>query len=234
MENSVWRKVSVLEGEKVKRPVDPYISGYEFIDWDVDLETIKTDTTTYAIMNKLEADPEPEPTPKPIPEPEEIIEEPLLEDDEIIIVQKVPEKRKINIFPYLLIILLFVLLLPLILLLLTRSVIPFTYILDRENKEMIITGYKGSDREVFIKEHYRPFIFKYEVTEIAANAFNGIDNNGNANFNQHIVSVTVPATILKIGSKAFANCIHLKEIRGLNRDCYVAQDAFGITDQIWQ
>lgn len=234
VENSVWRKVSVLEGEKVKRPVDPYISGYEFIDWDVDLETIKTDTTTYAIMNKLEADPEPEPTPKPIPEPEEIIEEPLLEDDEIIIVQKVPEKRKINIFPYLLIILLFVLLLPLILLLLTRSVIPFTYILDRENKEMIITGYKGSDREVFIKEHYRPFIFKYEVTEIAANAFNGIDNNGNANFNQHIVSVTVPATILKIGSKAFANCIHLKEIRGLNRDCYVAQDAFGITDQIWQ
>ena len=237
VENSVWRKISVLEGEKVKRPVDPYISGYEFIDWDVDLETIKTDTTTYAIMNKLEPDPEPEPTPKPIPEPEpepeEIIEEPIA-DDEITIVQKNPEKRKINIFLYLLIILLFVLLLPLILLLLTRSVIPFTYILDRENKEMIITGYKGSDREVLIKEHYRPFIFKYEVTEIAANAFNGIDNNGNANFNQHIVSVTVPATILKIGSKAFANCIHLEEIRGLNKNCYVAPDAFGITDEIWQ
>ena len=93
---------------------------------------------------------------------------------------------------------------------------------------MTITGYKGKDKEVEIKKSYRPLIFSYDVVEIAANAFNGLDENGEDTFNKQITSVIIAESVTKIGNKAFANCTNLQNAKVLNQNCDIANDAFEI------
>ena len=124
------------------------------------------------------------------------------------------------------IVLLLVIGLLLLLLLLKKKRIPFTYILDKEKKEMTITGYTGKDEKVTIQNSYRVLVYEYTVVEIAENAFNGLDEEGKENFNASITYVEIPNSVRKVGSKAFANCKKLEKVNILNKNCEIAKDAF--------
>lgn len=196
-----YKEIFILEGEFIKLPEDPIKENYEFVKWDTDLNNIKEDTITNAVFKKV--------------------------------VENVTEKENISDFNnyYFLYICLLILclLIPglfLFLFLFNKNKIPFVYILNKELKEMIITGYKGKEKKVFIEEEYRPFIHNYTVIEIAENAFNGLYINGENNFNAEITEIHIPKTVRKIGKNAFKNCISLQKIILLNKNCIIDTEAF--------
>ncbi len=71
------------------------------------------------------------------------------------------------------------------------------YVINKN--ELMITEYKGSDKEIVIPETYN----NYTVTTIGSFVFNGLD----------ITSVTMPDTITEIQDYAFASCKQLKNIK---------------------
>lgn len=214
-----------------------------------------TPTPTPAPDSTLRPTPTITPLPTPLPETEiEVEDEPIIEEttddtitddpseekvqdteEEAIVVIGEPENKdelivrgeKVPVaIPYLLAFFVTFIALLLLLLLFWKKKVPFTYILNKETKEMTITGYTGKDERVIIKNSYRIFINKYSVVEIAANAFNGLDDAGKETFNVHLTYIEVPNSVIKIGSKAFANCRNLDKVTILNKNCNIAEDAF--------
>lgn len=68
-----------------------------------------------------------------------------------------------------------------------------------KNNGSVILAYHGNESDVYI-----PYSFGYfNVTEIAANAFQG---------NENIISVSMPGSIEVIGDRAFADCINMETL----------------------
>lgn len=207
-----YYEVFVNKGDDTELPKDPTKDKYEFIGWDKDLTNVKKNITTEAEFKK-------------IPEVPSSIEE----DDVIDLGDNVVIERKSNVWVLWLIFFLLIvlsLMLFIILLLWKSKEIPFRYVLDKKKKEMIITGYTGNDTTVVIEETYVPFLRQYTVSEIAERAFYGLDDKGKPNFNSKIVKVVIPRTVRELGRESFKHCDSLKEIKILNPDCVIGEDAY--------
>lgn len=207
-----YKEVYVAEGEDCVLPANPMKDKYTFDGWDKDLTNVHTNIVTEAVFLKIT---EPEKTEDAITLPNDIGHP-----------QSMSPTFNAGWFLLLLLILLLVLFILWLILFMKRNSIPFTYILNKKEKEMIITGYKGTDIEVIIEETYKPFGKEYVVTEIADRAFYGLDEDGQPNFNAKIIKVVVPRTVKKIGKEAFKHCNALETHRVLNPKCVVEADAF--------
>ncbi len=75
----------------------------------------------------------------------------------------------------------------------------FTYVIDNNTGDAIITGYAGLDVEVTLPAKIQWWV----VRAISASAFSG---------NTSLTSVTIPATVTSIGNLAFQSCTSLKSI----------------------
>lgn len=203
-----YHEVFVKEGQACILPNNPNKDGFKFEKWDKDLTKVNKNITVSAVFSKISTS------------------EDHLPDTVVDITINIPEQINMNFGKILFFFLLLFLIFLLVLLLLKRNHIPFTYELHKDLREMIITGYTGKDKSVYIEEKYRPFLRKYKVVKIAENAFNGLDENGQKNFNWEIEKIHIPRTVKKIDSKAFINCPNIKVINILNERCEIAEDSF--------
>ena len=112
---------------------------------------------------------------------------------------------------------------------------------DATGDTVVVTGYEGSDTEVFIPSYYDG----KRVTEIGENAFKdsgvtevtlatGITKIGNAAFYgcNVLTKITIPTTIREVGVAALFNCFKLAELRydGSYADYFAIKNLEGLTD----
>ena len=213
VDGEVYHEIVVNKGDSCVLPKDPMKQGFTFIKWDKNLTYIREDVVTNAIFREITID-----------------AEEIIGVDKITPPKQVPTSddgsdfMKVLMF-ILIVLVILALLLLLLLFLFGRERIPFTYVLNKDTGEMVITGYIGKDKNVLVEEQYRVFFQKYTVVEISENAFNGLDSNGNETFNTELEHIQIAKTVTTIGSKAFANCRNIKSIRILNAMCKIAPDA---------
>lgn len=87
-----------------------------------------------------------------------------------------------------------------------------------ENGNICITGYHGSDTEVFISQTYEVNGEEKVVTKIDESAFEG---------NEEITSISLPATIQTICDYAFYDCTSLTDVTLWSKYAAIGEQAFG-------
>ena len=75
----------------------------------------------------------------------------------------------------------------------------FTFTLNTSGDGYVLSGYNGNDASVTVPDWYN----RLPVTEISSGAFQG---------NTAVKTISLPSTIVRIGSDAFKNCTSLSKI----------------------
>ena len=213
VDGEVYHEVVVKKGDSCVLPKDPAKQGFTFIKWDKNLTYIREDVVANAIFREITVD-----------------AEEIIGVDKITPPKQVPSESSGDFMKVLMFIIIVLVILAFLLLLLLflfgRERIPFTYILDKDKKEMMLTGYIGKDKNVCIEEQYTVDGVKYTVVELATNTFSGINEKNEKTASWKLEKVVVPKTVKQINAKAFINCPNMKTIIIKNKTCRMAMDAF--------
>lgn len=207
VDDEIWAEEDVVEGESASEPTIPVVAGKTFVGWSASLENIKTPTTVHAIfaLNGQSVNPE---------DAETLTKNPQMNSN----------SESSSFVTFGLIALLLALLALLLIFLLNRR-FPFTYTLNDDTKEMIITGYIGNRKNIVIKDSYSIKFKKYTVTSISDMAFGNEEDNL-----KRIISITIPKSVNNIGENCFSSCINLEDVYINNEDCIITPTAFANID----